>query len=58
MSIFEYDEERHIRQTQEEGEERVNHLNRLLARQNRTDDIVRAASDKEWQEKLFKEFGL
>ena len=62
VSIFEYDEERHMRQTKEEGREegaaRVNHLNRLLARQNRTEDIVRAANDKEWQEKLFEEFGL
>ena len=66
VSIFEYDEEKHMRQVKEEGREegeaytleRVNHLNRLLARQNRTEDIVRAASDKEWQEKLFKEFGL
>ena len=66
MSIFEYDEEKHMRQTKEEGREegrkegeaRVNHLIRLLARQNRTEDIVRAASDQEWQEKLFKEFGL
>nr|WP_148410583.1 hypothetical protein [Murimonas intestini] len=66
VSIFEYDEEKHMRQVKEEGREegeaytleRVNHLNRLLARQNRTEDIVRAASDREWQEKLFKEFGL
>ena len=78
VSIFEYDEEKHMRQTKEEGREegreqgrkegrkegeaytleRVNHLIRLLASQNRTEDIVRAASDREWQEKLFKEFGL
>jgi len=74
VSIFEYDEEKHMRQTKEEGrkegreegreegrkegEARVNRLIRLLARQDRTEDIVRAASDREWQEKLFKEFGL
>ena len=37
---------------------RINQLNKLLALQNRTADIVKAASDREWQEKLFKEFGL
>ncbi|PWJ72393.1 hypothetical protein [Murimonas intestini] len=66
VSIFEYNEEKHMRQVKEEGREegeaytleRVNHLIRLLASQNRTEDIVRAASDREWQEKLFKEFGL
>ena len=66
VSIFEYDEEKHMRQVKEEGREegeaytleRVNHLIRLLASQSRTEDIVRAASDREWQEKLFKEFGL
>ena len=70
VSIFEYDEEKHMRQIKEESREegrkegeaytleRVNHLIRLLASQSRTEDIVRAASDREWQEKLFKEFGL
>ena len=42
----------------EEGMDRVNRLNRLLAEQNRTDDIIKAAGDKKYQEKLFKEFHL
>lgn len=40
------------------GQDRVNCLNRLLAEQNRTDDIIKAACDKKYQEKLFKEFHL
>ena len=41
-----------------EGEERLNRLTRLLAEQNRIDDIVKAASDIEFQNQLFKEFDL
>ena len=43
---------------QSKGQERVNLLNRLLAEQNRTEDIVRAASDPAFQKKLFKEFDI
>ena len=46
----------------EEGEreslERVNKLIQLLAAQNRMDDIVKSASDSDYQQKLFKEFNL
>lgn len=42
----------------EEGQERVNRLNWALAKQNRSEDIIKAAGDKEWQKKLFEEFGL
>lgn len=38
------------------GIEQINALNRILAEQNRTEDIVRAATDAEYQEKLLKEF--
>ncbi|WP_331473789.1 hypothetical protein [Faecalicatena contorta] len=82
MSIYEYDEEKHMRQTRAEGYEageaagmikgeaigiqkgeisameRLNRLNRLLAEQKRTDDIVKAASDPEYQKRLLEEFGL
>ena len=74
MSIYEYDEEKHMRQTRAEGYEageaagmikgersameRLNCLNRLLAEQKRTDDIVKAASDPQYQKKLFEEFGM
>ena len=46
----------------DEGQEytlaRVNQLIRILSEQNRLDDITRAANDKVYQEKLFKEFGI
>ena len=66
MSIYEYDEEKHMRQTRAEGYEageaagigRLNRLNQLLAEQKRTDDIVKAASDPQYQKKLFEEFGM
>lgn len=70
MSIYEYDEERHMRQIREEGyedgyekgkisaTERINQLTRLLAEKNRMEDILKAANDLEYQQRLFKEFGL
>ena len=42
----------------QEGQERINQLNILLSKHNRSDDILKAATDKEYQEKLFKEFDL
>ncbi|MBR3683839.1 MAG: Rpn family recombination-promoting nuclease/putative transposase [Lachnospiraceae bacterium] len=42
----------------EEGRERVNHLNSRLAELGRTEDILKAANDKEYQELLFDEFSL
>ena len=47
-----------IEKGKNKGQDRVNRLNRLLAEQNRTDDIIKAAGDKKYQEKLFKEFHL
>lgn len=51
-----------MRDERKEGEreslERVNKLNQLLAAQNRIDDIVKSASDSDYQQKLFKEFKL
>ena len=74
ISIYEYDEERHMRQTRAEGYEegeaagmakgkvlatqRLNRLNQLLAEQNRTEDIVKAAGNEEYQKKLLEEFEL
>lgn len=37
---------------------RMNRLIKILSEQNRLDDIVKAASDSEYQEALFKEFNL
>lgn len=70
MSIFEYDEERHMRQIAEEGrreghregrtlgEERINHLNRRLIEDNRMEDLRHSIEDKEYQEQLLEEYGL
>lgn len=40
------------------GLKRANQLNRLLAEQSRTDDIIQAAVDEAYQQKLFEEFGI
>ena len=58
MNILEIGIEKGKKDGNEEGMDRVNRLNRLLAEQNRTDDIIKAAGDKKYQEKLFKEFHL
>lgn len=42
----------------QKGQERINQLIILLSKQNRNEDIIKAAADKEYQEKLFKEFNL
>jgi len=42
----------------QQGQERINQLNILLSKQNRSEDIIKAVADKEYQEKLFKEFNL
>lgn len=41
-----------------EGLERVNQLNLKLIEASRTEDMIRAARNREFQEKLFEEFGL
>ena len=66
MSIYEYDEERHMRQTRAEGDEdgeaagrlQINRLIVLLAEQNRMEDIIKAACDPEYQKELLEEFSL
>lgn len=62
VSIYEYDEEKHMRQTREEGREEgkecINSLNRKLLEQDRIRDIMKAAMDAEYQEQLLKEFEL
>ena len=40
------------------GQKRVNTLIIKLSEAGRTDDIIKAAGDREYQEKLFEEFGL
>ena len=62
MSIFEYDEEKHLKSEREfgmqAGELRVNTLILKLAESGREAEIIKAATDKAYQEKLFKEFNL
>ena len=41
-----------------EGENRINQLNIELSKRGRTEDILKAAVDKKYQEKLLKEFDL
>lgn len=50
--------EKGIEQGLERGEERFAGLTRQLAELNRTEDIIRAASDKEFRIKLYQEFKL
>ena len=62
MSIFEYDEEKHLKSEREfgmqAGELRVNTLFLKLIESGRNDEIEKAVKDKAYQEKLFKEFNL
>ena len=74
MSIFEYDEEKHLKNEREfgyqkgheagmregmqTGESRVNALILKLTEAGRESEIIKAATDKAYQEKLFKEFNL
>ena len=41
-----------------EGEERIGMLMSLLLKENRHDDVAKAASDADFREKLFKEYGI
>ena len=72
MSIYEYDQEKHLRQEREaswekgrevgkeegreEGMKLLDDLYGLLAESGRTDDILRATKDPEYRDKLLKEF--
>nr|WP_308625885.1 PD-(D/E)XK nuclease family transposase [uncultured Eisenbergiella sp.] len=58
MNILEIGIEKGKKAGKAEGIDRVNHLIRLLAERNRTEDIIKAAGDKEYQKKLFEEFGI
>jgi hypothetical protein len=42
----------------QQGKERVNELTLKLSTLGRIDDILKAASDEDYQERLFQEFGL
>ena len=78
MSIYEYDEEKHLRMEREDakadgiaegieigleqgtelGVQKINQLNLKLCELHRTEDMMKAMEDSEYQKKLLKEFGL
>lgn len=43
---------------EQKGELRVNHLIQLLLQSSRSDEIGKAVSDREYQKRLFEEFGI
>ena len=62
MLLTEYDEKKHMNwireEGREEGREEMLKLILILSKQGRTEDLAKAAQDKEYQKKLFDEFGL
>ena len=62
MLLTEYDEKLHLktlyRQGQEDERERMNKLIVILTEDGRTDDLIKAAKDPVYQEKLFEEYHL
>lgn len=66
MILTEYDEKKHLRNVREEGrqegreelDKQLNSLYAMLIDANRMDDVARAIKDKEFRDKLMKEFGL
>lgn len=60
MSIFEYDEEKHMRSVHEEGraegENRVVQLLQRLIDAGRMEEMKRALSDQEYREELYREY--
>lgn len=65
MSIFEYDEEKHMRNERrewreigrEEGENRVVQLMQKLMDDGKTEEMKRALSDPTYREQLYREYG-
>ena len=62
VSIFEYDEEEHMRQEREEsrqeGIEQVNDLYDKLFELGRSEDVKRAVKDAKYREQLLGEFHI
>lgn len=69
VSIYEYNEEKHIQQEREEAwmkglEEgkklgnHINELNRQLIKENRLEDLTKSLDNPEYQKKLMKEYGI
>ena len=47
-----------VEKAAEEAAQRINALNKILAEQNRTADIIKAATEPEYQKKLMEELGI
>lgn len=66
VCIFEYDEEKHMKQEREEwhaigrteGEDRAFRLMQYLTDSGKTEELNRAMSDREYREQLFQEYNL
>ena len=70
MSIFEYDEEKHLKSEREiwrqegilegrqEGEFRLAKLLELMLQGNKKENVEKALADAEYREKLYKEYHL
>ena len=50
--------EQGLEQGIEQERERINLLNRKLLEENRLDDLKRSIEDKEYQEKLYREYQI
>ena len=57
-AIEDYGYNRGKKAGEEIGKSRVNKLNAKLAEQGRNEDIIKAALNPSYQQKLFEEFGL
>lgn len=62
MFLEEYDQELHERTIRREGIEKgyeeMGELIRALLKDNRQEDLMRSLDDKEFQKKLFREYGI
>ena len=56
--LFAEDVEKEAEKAAEEAAQRINTLNKILVEQNRTADIIKAATEPEYQKKLMEEYGV
>ena len=56
--LFAEDVEKAAEKAAEEAAQRINTLNKILVEQNRTADIIKAATEPEYQKKLMEELGI
>ena len=66
MLLTEYDEKLHMKTLYEQGREegcieereRMSRLIIVLSQEGKTEELIRAAKDQEYQKKLFKKYNL